>query len=49
MSAQLTWTHYRHLLRVENPAARDWYANEAITQGWSTRAVISNLPKSTYS
>ncbi|HRJ51452.1 MAG TPA: PDDEXK nuclease domain-containing protein [Candidatus Thiothrix moscowensis] len=39
VSAKLTWTHYRHLLRVENPAARDWYANEAITQGWSTRAL----------
>lgn len=39
VSGELTWTHYRHLLRVENPAARDWYANEAITQGWSTRAL----------
>jgi Uncharacterized conserved protein len=39
LSAKLTWTHYRHLLRVENPAARNWYANEAITQGWSTRAL----------
>ncbi len=39
LSAKLTWTHYRHLLRVENPTARDWYANEAITQGWSTRAL----------
>lgn len=41
LSSKLTWTHYRHLLRVENPAARDWYANEAITQGWSTRAPAS--------
>lgn len=39
VSGELTWTHYRHLLRVEKPAARDWYANEAITQGWSTRAL----------
>ncbi|MFZ1344446.1 PDDEXK nuclease domain-containing protein [Thiothrix eikelboomii] len=37
--AKLTWTHYRHLLRVDNIHARDWYANEAITQGWSTRAL----------
>ena len=36
---KLTWTHYRHLLRVESAQARDWYANEAITQGWSTRAL----------
>ena len=28
VSAQLTWTHYRHLLRVENSAARDWPATD---------------------
>lgn len=39
VSGELTWTHYRHLLRIENPAARAWYANEAITQSWSTRAL----------
>jgi predicted nuclease of restriction endonuclease-like (RecB) superfamily len=39
VSGELTWTHYRHLLRVENITARNWYANEAITQGWSTRAL----------
>lgn len=39
VSSKLMWTHYRHLLRVENHAAREWYANEAITQGWSTRAL----------
>ena len=33
----LSWTHYRHLLRLDDPAAREWYANEAATQNWSTR------------
>ncbi len=33
---ELSWTHYRLLLRVENERARDWYANEAATQNWST-------------
>ena len=27
--AQLTWTHYRSLIRVENPKAREVYMNEA--------------------
>ncbi|MHB8847260.1 MAG: PDDEXK nuclease domain-containing protein [Burkholderiales bacterium] len=36
---ELTWTHYRLLLRVDNPAAREWYAKEAIEQGWSSRAL----------
>ena len=35
----LSWTHYRLLLRVDNPAARQWYADEAATQHWSTRAL----------
>ena len=36
---ELTWTHYRHLLRVENKKAREYYVNEAIAQNWSTRAL----------
>ena len=35
----LSWTHYRSLIRIENPAARDWYACEAAMQGWSARAL----------
>lgn len=36
---ELSWTHYRTLLRVENETARDWYAREAISQNWSARAL----------
>lgn len=36
---ELSWTHYRYLIRLENPSAREWYAQEAITQGWSARAL----------
>lgn len=36
---ELSWTHYRTLLRVENPIARDWYLREAIGQNWSVRAL----------
>ena len=39
VSTELTWTHYRSLLRVENPSARDWYMKEAISQNWSSRAL----------
>ncbi len=34
---ELSWTHYRLLLRVENDKARQWYMDEAATQNWSTR------------
>jgi len=36
---ELSWTHYRTLLRVENEKARRWYMSEAADQGWSTRAL----------
>jgi predicted nuclease of restriction endonuclease-like (RecB) superfamily len=36
---ELSWTHYRTLLRVENEKARQWYMNEAADQSWSTRAL----------
>jgi predicted nuclease of restriction endonuclease-like (RecB) superfamily len=34
---ELSWTHYRVLLRLDDPAARAWYENEAAGQHWSTR------------
>ena len=36
---ELSWTHYRSLLRVEDERARFWYMNEAASQNWSTRAL----------
>ena len=34
-SPQLTWSHYRALMRVDNVQARDFYEREAIECGWS--------------
>ncbi len=34
---ELSWTHYRLLLRVENIEARNWYMNEAVAENWSSR------------
>jgi len=34
LRTQLTWTHWRLIMRVENPAARDWYIRETAEQGW---------------
>jgi len=36
---KLSWTHYRQLIRVENPKAREWYLQEAMDQNWSARAL----------
>ena len=37
MRSELSWTHYRNLLRVADDKAREWYMNEAAEQNWSTR------------
>lgn len=37
LRGELTWTHYRALLRVENEDARNWYVEECIRAGWSSR------------
>jgi predicted nuclease of restriction endonuclease-like (RecB) superfamily len=39
LRSNLTWTHYRQLMRIEDPAARRWYLDEASQQGWSARAL----------
>jgi predicted nuclease of restriction endonuclease-like (RecB) superfamily len=36
---ELSWTHYRLLLRVDGVEARQWYVQEAAAQNWSTRAL----------
>jgi predicted nuclease of restriction endonuclease-like (RecB) superfamily len=36
---ELSWTHYRILLRVDSEQARQWYMNEAAGENWSTRAL----------
>lgn len=36
---ELSWTHYRLLLRVNSSQARQWYMTEAAVQNWSSRAL----------
>ncbi len=37
LRGELSWTHYRSLMRVENEKARNFYLEEAIKSAWSTR------------
>ena len=37
--SELSWSHYRLLMRVERPAARRWYGKEAAAHGWSVVAL----------
>ena len=43
LRSQLSWTHYRELMRVKEERAREWYLQEAIRQGWSARALSRQI------
>ena len=35
--SELTWTHYRMLMRVDEPNRREFYLNECVESGWTSR------------
>ena len=37
LRSELSWTHYRLLMRIENENARNFYIEETIKSNWSTR------------
>lgn len=40
---ELTWTHYRLIMRVQNEDARRYYMNEAADQQWSSRTLERHI------
>jgi predicted nuclease of restriction endonuclease-like (RecB) superfamily len=40
---ELTWTHHRLIMRVEDPRAREFYLKEAAEQNWSSRVLERNI------
>ncbi len=44
----LSWSHFRRLLSVANPKAREWYIKEASEQIWSTRTLDRNISMQYY-
>ncbi|MDR2814853.1 MAG: PDDEXK nuclease domain-containing protein [Prevotellaceae bacterium] len=48
LRAELSWTHYRSLIRVENPKAREVYMTEAADNTWSTRFLDEQVDKHFY-
>ena len=37
LRAELSWSHYRLLMRVEEPSRREFYLNESADSGWTSR------------
>lgn len=44
----LPWTHYRELIRVTDDAARMWYEQESLHEGWSVRTLHRNIASQYY-
>ncbi len=43
LRSELSWTHYRLIMRVSDPEARTFYLREAADQRWSTRQLERNI------
>ncbi len=39
LRSELSWTHWRLIMRVDNPQARDYYIEETARQQWASRAL----------
>ena len=46
--ADLNWSHYRRIIRVENQAARDYYLRECAECNWSVRQLDRQINTHTY-
>ena len=45
---ELGWTHYRILMREKDPIAREWYMNECVASGWSSRDLERQVSTDAY-
>jgi predicted nuclease of restriction endonuclease-like (RecB) superfamily len=48
LRSELSWSHYRLIMRVEKPEARDYYIREAAEQHWSSRQLERNINSGWY-
>jgi len=37
LCSELSWSHYRIIMRLADAKAREWYVNECVACGWSVR------------
>lgn len=46
--SKLSWSHNRMIMRVNDPAAREYYLNESTQQQWSVRQLERNIKSLSY-
>lgn len=45
---ELSWSHYRLIMRVDDAAAREYYIREAAAQNWTVRALSRQIKSRTF-
>jgi predicted nuclease of restriction endonuclease-like (RecB) superfamily len=45
LRSELTWTHYRLLMRMEEQNRREFYLNESANEGWTSRQLDESIVK----
>ncbi|ODS38176.1 MAG: hypothetical protein A7316_00315 [Candidatus Altiarchaeales archaeon WOR_SM1_86-2] len=48
LRAQLSWTHYRALLKIKDKNEREFYENQTIQNAWSTRELEKQVKSGLY-
>jgi len=48
LCSQLSWSHIRLIMRINNSIARDYYFKEVMEQNWSVRQLERNIKSSYY-
>jgi predicted nuclease of restriction endonuclease-like (RecB) superfamily len=48
LRSELSWTHWRLIMRVEDSQARDYYIEETARQGWSSRVLARAIETRSY-
>ena len=48
LRSELSWTHYRYIMRVESPEARDFYVSECAASNWSERELKRQIDTHLY-
>ena len=46
LRTELTWTHYRMLMRIDEPNRRDFYLTESADSGWTSRQLERQINSS---
>lgn len=48
LSYELSWSHYRLIIKIENDKARQFYIEEAIKSNWSVRQLEKQINTFSY-